>query len=63
VEILGDVQNRLPSGAWSAPPQLERDTVRLAWEGHDWPVVSLTALRAAYVAMNHPQKVALIDAI
>lgn len=57
VEILGGVQNRLPGGGWSEPPDVTAE--RLFVDGV--PVVSLDALRASYAARDRDDRVALID--
>lgn len=61
VEILGDVENELADGSWSAPPPLGDELEHIDFEGHSCPIFALTALRAAYEAMERPEKVALID--
>lgn len=62
VEVLGDVQNLLAGGGWSEPPRLGGEVELLELAGRPCPVVRLAALRAAYAAMQRPERVALIDA-
>ncbi len=62
VEILGDVENQLPDGSWTAPPPLREEIEQLELDGLRCPVFSLAALRSAYQAMGRGEKVALIDA-
>ncbi|ABG03596.1 conserved hypothetical protein [Rubrobacter xylanophilus DSM 9941] len=48
VEVMGDVQKRLPDGSWEAPVALERHTRRVEVEGMSVPVLALEYEAAAY---------------
>jgi hypothetical protein len=61
VEVLGGIQNLLPDGTWSASPQFDVHVARVRCGERTCPVFSLSYLRDAYVAMDRPQTVALIE--
>ncbi len=52
VEIMGDVQKRLPGGAWEDPPLLAPLTRFVGWEGMRLPVLSLAYEAKAYRLMG-----------
>jgi hypothetical protein len=60
VEVLGDVQNLLPNGAWTAPPQLDMHLTWLRLGDRRCPALELPYLRDAYEAMGRAEKVRLI---
>jgi hypothetical protein len=61
VEILGAVQNLMPDGAWTDPPELDADVVDVRLGERVYPVMRLTHLSAAYAAMGRSEKVRLIE--
>jgi GNAT superfamily N-acetyltransferase len=48
VEIMGDLQKRLPDGAWSPAPNLGELLSGVSWRGHTIPVLELTYELKAY---------------
>lgn len=62
VEVLGDIQNLLPDGDWTAPPRLDQQLVWVAFGQQRCPVLGLAYLREAYEAMARPEKAQLIAA-
>lgn len=62
VEVLGDIQNRLPDGTWTPPPRLSEYITYVPLDEKRCPVLSLSYLRAAYAAMGRTDKVRLIEA-
>jgi len=62
VEIIGDVQKRLPEGSWSPLPRLE-DLIRtIPWEGYHVPVLPLDYEVEAYRLMGRREKAAALAA-
>jgi hypothetical protein len=60
VDVLGDVQNLLPNGAWTVPPRLDALVVWVRVGEHRCPVVRLAHLHDAYEATGCSEKVALV---
>lgn len=52
VEIMGDVEKRLPAGPFGPPPNLPTLIEVIEWEGYRWPVLSLSYEVAAYRALG-----------
>jgi len=61
VDVLGDVQNLLPDGRWTAAPRLDACVVQVTVGGRSCPVVELSHLREAYAAMGKWEAVRLIE--
>ncbi len=59
VEIMGEVQHRLPDGAWSVPVDMDI-CESVAFEDMRVPVLPLTYEQQAYRALGRAEKVALI---
>lgn len=63
VEILGGVENELSDGSWKKAPPIRETFEWVPLDRHvACPVITLSAMRDAYVAMGRNEKVALIDA-
>jgi hypothetical protein len=60
VEIIGDMQHRLPDGTWEPIVDMNRFKVWVAVEGLDLPVMSLPFLYQAYQLLGRADKVALL---
>jgi hypothetical protein len=56
VELLGDIQNALPRGAWTAPPSIDNDRVWIEQGDRHYPVLSLEYLHRAYTALRRTEK-------
>lgn len=61
VEVLGDIQNRLPDGTWTLPPRLNEHITHVSLNEKRCPVLNLSYLRATYTAMGRTDKVRLIE--
>jgi hypothetical protein len=61
VEVLGDVQNLLPDGTWTEPPQLDLHVAHVPFGERTCPVLGLPYLREAYAALGRSEKVRLIE--
>jgi len=61
VEVLGDIQNRLPDGTWTPPPRLSEHITHVPLNKRRCPVLNLRYLRTAYAAMERGDKVRLIE--
>ncbi len=61
VEIMGDIQKRLPDGTWDAPvdPSTYRTFVEFA--GVQVPVLSLAYEHRAYLALGRTEKARLLE--
>ena len=60
VEIIGDVEKRLPDGTWTPPPDLRQHIRWLEWETFQIPVLSLEYEAEAYRQLGRPHRVAQI---
>jgi hypothetical protein len=60
VEIIGDMQHRLPDGTWEPLVDMNRFKVWVAVEKIDLPVMSLPFLYQAYQLLGRADKVALL---
>ena len=60
VEIIGDIEKRLPDGTWEAPPDLSALMCRIEIARMQLPVLSLAYEYAAYLKMGRTAKAALI---
>lgn len=52
VEIIGDLQKRLPDGSWSSPPDLEEHRRFVLMEGISLPVLDLSYEAEAYAQLG-----------
>lgn len=56
IEIMGDMQHRLPDGTWTHPPDL-RPLIRfIEWEGLEVPVLSLEYEADAYLELGRLER-------
>ncbi len=62
VEIIGDIQKRIPGGPWGPPPDLARLAITVEAGGFPVRVLPLEYERDAYRAMGRSGKAELIDA-
>ena len=60
VEIIGDMQHRLPDGAWEPILDMNRFKVWVVVEEIDLPVMSLPFLYQAYQLLGRADKVAIL---
>jgi hypothetical protein len=62
VELMGDIQHRLPDGSWS--PAIDVSIYRrwVTWEGRQVPVLDLAYEAQAYAEIGREAKAALIRA-
>jgi hypothetical protein len=60
VEIIGDMQHRLPDGTWEPIVDMNRFKVWVIVEEIDLPVMSLPFLYQAYQLLGRADKVALL---
>ena len=60
VEIIGDMQHRLPDGTWEPIVDMNRFKVWVALEDIELPVMSLPFLYEAYQLLGRTDKVALL---
>jgi hypothetical protein len=63
VELMGDIQHRLPDGAWSMLVDILALRRWLAWQGRQVPVLDLAHEARAYEGMGREAKAALIRAV
>lgn len=61
VEVMGDIQKRLPDGAWEDPPPLAPLTRFVDWEGMRLPVLSLRYEAEAYRTMGRAKRAEEIE--
>jgi hypothetical protein len=61
VDVLGEIQTRLPGGVWTAPPDLQADVAEVQVDGRLVPVLALTYLRGVYAALGRSATLAAID--
>lgn len=61
VEVIGDIQKRLPDGAWEGPPLLAPLTRFVDWEGMRLPVLSLAYEAKAYRLMGRTARAEEIE--
>ena len=62
IEIIGDIQKRIPGGPWGPPPDLACLATTVDAGGLPVRVLPLEYERDAYRAMGRPEKAGLIDA-
>ncbi|HEY7341752.1 MAG TPA: hypothetical protein VH591_12785 [Ktedonobacterales bacterium] len=62
VEIMGDIQKRLPDGGWDEPPRLADHTECLPVDGMPVPVLSVEYEYAAYLRLGRTEKAHLLRA-
>jgi hypothetical protein len=62
VDVLGEIQTRLPGGRWTAPPDLGADVVDVLVGGKDVPVLGLPYLREVYIVLGRSVTLAAIEA-
>ncbi len=62
VEIMGDIQKRLPDGEWDEPPDLPAYTKRLLVEGMSVPVLTLVYEHEAYLRLGRIERAQLLRA-
>lgn len=60
--MLGDVQNELPDGRWTAVADVKRETVTVDAISRAVPVLPLRQLLVVYQNMGRPQTASLISA-
>ena len=60
VEIIGDIQKRVPGGPWEPPPDLARLATTVEAQGMQVPVLPLEYERDAYRQMGRLEKAELI---
>jgi hypothetical protein len=56
VEIMGEIEKRLPDGSWEAPPDLRKVRKWIKWEGTDFPVLDLMYECRAYRLMGRTER-------
>ncbi len=61
VEIMGDIQKRLPDGSWGPPTDLPRHRRFVAFERERIPVLSLAYEAEAYRALGRAETADLLD--
>jgi hypothetical protein len=62
VEIMGDIQKRLPDGGWDEPPRLTEHTEYLAVDGMHVPVLSVEYEYEAYLRLGRTEQAHLLRA-
>ncbi len=62
VEIIGDMQRRLPSGLWEEPVRVQAHRLWVERDGMRLPVLSLEHEYEAYLQMGRTEKARLIRA-
>lgn len=62
VEIMGDIQKRLPDGRWDEPPNLAEHTERLLVDGMRVPVLSVEYEYEAYLRLGRLERAELLRA-
>lgn len=62
VELMGDIQHRLPDGNWSPPVDLPRHRRWVDWQGRLVPVLDLAYEAEAYARIGRLEKAELIRA-
>lgn len=60
VEIMGDIQKRLPDDGWDEPPRLAEHTEYLAVDGMRVPVLSVEYEHAAYLRLGRTEQAHLL---
>lgn len=60
VEVMGDLQKRLPDGTWEAPVRVEEHRRWVQVEGMQVPVLSLAYEYRAYLQLGRVEKAALL---
>jgi hypothetical protein len=60
VEIMGDIEKRLPDGSWEGPVDLARHRRFVDVEGLRVPVLSLAYERDAYLKLGRVERAALL---
>lgn len=61
VEVMGDIEKRLPGGGWESPPDLGELTRYVALEGMRLPVLSLGYEARAYRTMGRAARAEEIE--
>ncbi len=61
VEIMGDIQKRLPDGHWDDPVDLERHRRVVEVAGMPLPVLSLEHEREAYLQLGRTEKAKMLE--
>jgi len=61
VEIMGDIQKRLPDGTWDDPVDLERHRRVVDVAGMQLPVLSLDYEREAYVQLGRTETAKMLE--
>jgi len=61
VEIMGDIQKRVPDGAWDDPVDLERHQRVVEVAGMQTPVLSLEYERAAYLQLGRIETAKMLE--
>jgi hypothetical protein len=60
VDVIGDIQTRVPGGPWEPPPDLTRLAKTVDAGGTQVPVLPLEYERGAYLKKGRPKKADLI---
>ena len=60
VELMGDIQHRMPDGNWSPVADIPALRHWLAWQGRQIPVLGLAYEAQAYEELGRTEKAALI---
>lgn len=61
VELMGDIQKRLPDGSWGPPTDLPRHCRYVIFEGERLPVLSLAYEAEAYRAVGRVETAAMLQ--
>ena len=61
VELMGDLQKRLPDGSWEDPVDLDRQKRFVAFEGMDVPVLSLEYEAQAYRKLGRLERAQMLQ--
>jgi hypothetical protein len=61
MEIMGDIQKRLPDGSWSPPTELPRHRRYVTLEGERVPVLSLVYEAEAYHTLGRLDTAAMLE--
>lgn len=62
VEIMGDIQKRLPDGGWDEPPRLADHTEHLLVDGMRVPVLTIAYEYEAYLRLGRTERAQLLRA-
>lgn len=60
VEIMGDLQKRLPDGSWESPVDVASLRKTVVWNGYEVPVLPLEHEYKAYLLLGRTEKAKLL---